>query len=76
MMPTEPRRPEQLLADIDAEVDQYVQLILNADPPKTTPEVMVMALNASDRRADVLAIYLATALQKLAIAHTLRAAVS
>jgi hypothetical protein len=71
--PTEPRRPEQLLADVAANVDTYVGMINDAEKPLTTPELMVFILDASQRRPDLLALLLATTLQTLAAERMLNA---
>jgi hypothetical protein len=60
------RPPEQLLSDIDANVEQYVNLVLGNRDPWTTPQLMAMALDASHRRPELLALLFATTLQKLA----------
>lgn len=63
MTATTPRPPEQILSDVDANVDYYVHLMLT--DPLTTPRLMTLALDASERNPELLALLFATALQKL-----------
>lgn len=65
MMPGFNAPPEELLAGCDDDVEVYVDMLIN-DKPMTTPTLMVLALNASKRSPELLALYFATTLQKLA----------